>query len=335
MSVNLRAKSRRTRKNNIRHSIKNNTIQKISNVYYLKNEQMQGSLSPRSSTNLSSTCIQTCKNLFKKYVSEHVKSVSDVITNELLKYNTLSLIDFIKMNYNKKYAEIFCEHFKNNKCVKSYIDTLMPRLEDFEINLSNLKYSEEDKPNFTVKSVNNLLDKINNVYASFYNSKGGSPTNTGEEDDEDEDEDICIICFENLIQNNRTIIHPVNCLHQMHSNCARRWWRTQIRNGIHNPRCPLCNIESNLPQETAQEIPQTQLLLDEPVEPLPLLTMRRFLNIRTRRIIQYLLAFGAYIAYRWDFLFNSEYAGELQFFNGSPLCSPLFLLFIFILVSAT
>ena len=327
MSVNLRAKSRRTRKNNIRHSRKKNTLQKISNVYYLKNEQMQGSLSSRTSTNLSSTCIQTCKNLFKKYDVAHVKSVSDVITNELLKYNTLSLIDFVKMNYKEKYSEIFSAHFNNNACVNSYIDTLMPRLD-------NLKYSDEDKPNFTVKSVDNLLDKINNVYASFYNTKGGSPTNTGD----DPNEDICSICFQPLTHNNRIIIHPVNCMHRMHSACAREWWRVQL---VYRPqpRCPMCNIASDLPNVTQVEIQEQHLLANEPDEPnepnehaFQMSRMRRFLlNPRTRNLGRYLIAAGAYIVYRWDAFFNPNFNGHLEFFNGSPL----FLLCLLILMGAT
>jgi hypothetical protein len=331
MSVNLRVKSRRTRQNNTRHSRKKNTIQRISNVYYLKNEQKQGALSSSSSANLSSTCIQTCKKLFKKYDLEHVKSVSDIITNELLKYNTLSLIDFVKMNYKEKYSEIFCAHFNNNACVKSYIDTLMPRVDDLKIYFSNLKYSEADKPDFTVKNVDNLLDKIYNVYASFYNTKGGSPTNTGD----DPNEDICPICFDVLTHNNRIIIHPVNCRHGMHSVCAREWWRRQLSNGA-NPRCPICNMPSDLPNQTQEEIQELELLAnepDEPVQPARLMSRMQLLlrNPRTHNFGRYLLVAGSYIIYRWDVFFNPDFNGHLEYFNGSPL----FPLFIIVLIGAT
>ena len=228
------------------------------------------------------------------------------------------------MNYNKKYAEIFCAHFKNNECVKSYVDTLIPRLDD-------LKYLDEDKPHFTVKSIDMLLDKINNVYSLYYNTKGGSPSNTGQ----NQDEDICIICYEQFINDNRIIIHPVNCMHRMHSVCARRWWRTQ--QGYRNePRCPMCNMASDLPNETPQEIQEQQLLANQPVDPdepaQQMSRMQRFLlNPRNQNIGRYLLVAGSYIVYRWDVFFNPDFVGRIEFFNGSPM----FLLFIFILLGAT
>jgi hypothetical protein len=318
MSLNLRVKSRKTRQNNTRHSRKKNTIQRISNVYYLKNEQKQGTLSSSSSANLSSTCIQTCKNLFKKYDFEHVNIVSDIITNELLKYNTLSLIDFVKMNYKEKYSEIFCAHFNNNACVKSYIDTLMPRVDDLKVNLSNLKYSEVDKPNLTVKSVDNLLDKIYNVYASYYNTKGGSPSTTGD----NPDQDICPICFEPFNQSTKIVIRPVNCMHRMHSACAREWWERQLARGS-NPRCPYCNMPSALPNQTPAELQEQQ----QPPEELQEQPTGRLMSRTHHHIGAFLLVAASWIAYRWDAFFNPDFIGPVEFFDGSAIF-PAFIILL-------
>ena len=311
MPINLKTKSRRLRKNNIRHSRKKNTIHRVSN--YVNDEQMHETHSSSSLTNLSSTCIQTCKNLFKKYDLQHIKSISDVITNELLKYNTQSLIDYIKMNYNKKYGEIFCAHFKNNECVKSYVDTLMPRLDNF-------KYVNEDKPNFTGKSIDILLDKINNIYSLYYNIEGGSPTNPGET----QNEEVCCICLEPLDYPNRIVIHPLNCMHRMHAFCARAWWR-RTPGGVFGfrPSCPTCRTVGDLPNETPAEIQERRLLENPPSattgpsHQMSLMPSFRS-NPRNQRIGKWLIVAVSYIAYRWDLFFNPDFAGPVDL-SGFPI----------------
>jgi hypothetical protein len=95
-------------------------------------------------------------------------------------------------------------------------------------------------------------------------------------------------------------------------------------------------MASDLPNETPQEIQEQQLLANQPVDPdepaQQMSRMQRFLlNPRTHNMGRYLLAAGAYIVYRWDVFFNPDFNGHLEFFNGSPL----FLLFIIVLIGAT